>query len=400
MMSQSVSLTNALKAVERVLNSDTSDLKALAKVAGVAPEELYFQADLTGLDLRGMDIDFLLPLQTRYEGAVLTDKQRSSFRKAGKQQRELRIKDKIRDLREQAVIDFIQRFEEDDLKYESVFDGEALTTEMLRKLLLYPLVEQSNRNASLTPNYSNFVLSSLAPWVSSTNYFFIESVFTLLASMLVPTNSKIQSILHRDYHLALEGRVVGLIGQLHATTAVDEYWLSHDGPDGVLNAAIELGQRRSVDATAIERNLSGLSEKFLLTLFEEVPFECDADQAERFSMYLISKDWAATDTMRMLNAKVNPRIRSAIYRQILGQGNQLRVAEVIRWLEDSKGAAGALSLENAFVHIKDFELSMRLAIDLAPRLKPNQLVVVQRSLKSLALTSADQSRVQKFCSKY
>lgn len=62
---------------EKILRSDTSDLKKLAKIAGISPQEMYAGADLTDADLRDQDISFLHELQTRFEKAILTHEQRA-----------------------------------------------------------------------------------------------------------------------------------------------------------------------------------------------------------------------------------------------------------------------------------------------------------------------------------
>ena len=81
-MPQSPSLISALSTVEQLLIADTGDLRELARIAGVTPEELYRGADLTGVNLTGQNIAFLLPLEVQFEGAILSDSQMDAFKKA------------------------------------------------------------------------------------------------------------------------------------------------------------------------------------------------------------------------------------------------------------------------------------------------------------------------------
>ena len=73
------SLTQILNTVEKILDAETDDLQELADIAGIDAKKLYFRADLSGLDLREADIDFLLSLQTNFENAKITNEQRQQF---------------------------------------------------------------------------------------------------------------------------------------------------------------------------------------------------------------------------------------------------------------------------------------------------------------------------------
>lgn len=93
---------------------------------------------------------------------------------------------------------------------------------------------------------------------------------------------------------------------------------------------------------------------------------------------------------------MQPKVRNAIFRHLLAGGVEERVAEVIRWLDNNRGAAGALSLENAFVHIRDFGLGLRLACDISPHLADNQLKVIDQALSILAITKIDREALDRF----
>ncbi|MFV1753402.1 hypothetical protein [Phaeobacter sp. JH18-37] len=398
-MSRSPSLTKAFEAVARVLDADTGDLNALAEIAGVDRDRLFWKADLTGVDLRNIDIDFLLPLCTRYEGAILTDQQRRKFRDASRTQRDARITKKILDLRAQAVSDFLSWYSSLNQECVSVLGGEILTADLLKELLLDPLVEATTDDP-VSAEYTNNALSEIAPWVSSDNINVLRRYFRLLGDLQVPADENSEKLFGLHFFLMLDRDVGILIEELHPTQVFDNFWLSLRGPDLVLDAAKKLGRNRKVDASAIEVNLRGLSWETLLELFVSVPFDCGPDQAERFAAHLTRQNWPARETWKILKANSNSKVRIALFRQILAQGDEHRVAEVIRWLEDERGAAGALSLESAFSHIKSFDLAVRLANEIGPRLAANQLGVINSALYSLANSYEDRTRHQSFRTRF
>lgn len=164
----------------------------------------------------------------------------------------------------------------------------------------------------------------------------------------------------------------------------------------------QIGMRRAVHGKALEGAVRYFAKKNswawreYLKFLTEIPFDCDNDLAERLSVGLVQMDWPVRDTLEILEAKTHPKIRSALFRQLLGQGREERVVEVIKWLDDNRGAAGALSLENALNLINDFDLAFHLANDLALRLADNQLSVVESSLRNLAYRKQDNERVASF----
>lgn len=400
MMLQSPSLTTALEAVERVLKSDTGDLKELAKIAGVSPEALYFQADLSGIDLTDTDIDFLLPLQTHFTNAITTSDQRRAFRKASEQRYKQISREKIRDIRAQLVLRFIEYYESTKIQDIIATDESVLTPEFFREILLKPIIEIKNHSKLLKADYTNSALSAIEPWVSIENIKFLKDYFGLLGKIFAPTNLKTVIILSEGPFINIGDDLGLLIAVMHPTISVDLFWLKRSGRDQIIKAAKQIGLHRKVDANAIEKTLPELQWEELVSLFETVPFECDIERAERFSAHIVKQDWPSSETTRILEAKAHTKIRTALFRQIVGQGDQRRVGEVIRWLNGNKGAIGALSLENAFIHIRDFDVALKLASDLAPSLAANHIAVLEKALSSLAHTTGERSLLRSFRSKH
>lgn len=402
-MSQSPSLIAALEAVDRVLSAETGDLKQLADIAGLAPEVLYLRADLTGVDLRHQDIDFLLPLEVDYVGAILTDQQFRAFRNSERQLKRRRVTKAEQDVRLEMVNLFIADFVESGEKLVSLLrSGHALNAETLREILASPLSEYNRRDQLLPASYTNSVLEQLSEWGSNTKSAFFPKLFALLSGINCVVDERTPTVLHAGWRAAFGEELGNLIAAFHLTEELDTYWVLRDSFDDVMAAATQIGMRRAVHAKALERAVrystkqSDWTWREYLGFLTDIPFDCDNDLAERLSVSLTKKDWPARNTLEILEAKTHPKIRTALFRQLLGQGKEERVIEVIKWLDDNRGAAGALSLENAFGHIKNFDLAFRLANDLAPRLADNQLNVVASSLSKLVYAKQDNERVESF----
>lgn len=402
-MSQSPSLIAALEAVDRVLSADTGDLKKLAEIAGVEPEVLYSRADLTGVDLRQQDIEFLLPLGVDYVGAILTEEQLRAFRKSERQSKRSHATKNEQDVRLEMVNIFIADFIASQENLAScLHPGQMLHAEALRDILVSPLSEYNRRDQLLPASYTNLVFEKISEWCSNTKSDFFPRLFSLLSSIGCVVDETTPTILHEGWRPAFGEELGNLIAKFRLTEALDTYWVLRDTFDEVMAAASQIGKNRAVHAKALERAVlystkrSNWAWREYLKFLTEIPFDCDNDLAERLSLGLTQMDWPARNTLEVLEAKTHPKIRTAIFRQLLGQGREGRVAEVIKWLDDNRGAAGALSLDNAFNHIKSFELAYHLANDIAPRLADNQLAVVENSLKNLAYRRQDDERVASF----
>ena len=401
MMSRSKSLTVALKAVERVMESDSSDLKVLAEVAGIEPERLYQRADLTGIDLRGKDIEFLLPLLTKYEGAILTDEQRRAFRKADRTGNIIRTQIRLRNIRADLITLFIESYEEKGQFLQASSTADTLTSSSLKEILLEPAVHKYRSENTLPPQYINSVLNKLATYASSSNFEFFMKLFTLLSDLRCEVDVDTRTSFKEDLWPAFEDALGNLVGAFYPTSILDTYWVVRSTLSETLAAASQIAFRRPVDETAVEKAVEAFQHwEEVLSLLKIIQVDCDMDTAERLATYITRGDWAASETRNILEAKTPPKIRNAIFRQLLAEGREERVAEIVRWLDNNRGAAGALSLENAFVHIRDFELAFRLAQDIATHLADNQISVIDRELSKLAYLSTDRERLAGFRRKY
>ncbi len=391
-MSPSQSLTTALEAVERVLAADTSDFNELAAIAGAPVEEVFFGADLTGVDLRESEIDSLLPLLTKFEGAVLTETQRTKFRKAARQTKGVVVRRKISDLRIDLVVRFLDWFEQSGFEEggkHGLFhrhDRYQLKTSKLQELLLVPVDRLSRQPTGLTSEFVNVALRQLSGFSHTENHPFLVRLFKLLGDLVVPFDEYSRAIFDEHYSFVPSFTTGELIAQLRPTYIMDRHWLSLWDEKDFVRAASVLGEQRPIHTNALEDSLDDFDWSTLLEVFSRLPFDCDVDVAERMAARLTRQSWPASQTQLVLRLKTHPKLQQAIFRQLLAQGNGTRVVEVIRWLDDNKGAAGALSLENALSIIKDFDLALRLAKELAPRLAQNQLSAVADALDVKAVT--------------
>lgn len=380
-MSQSASLTAALEAVERVLNAETTELKALAEIAGISPERLFLRADLSGIDLRRSDIEFLLPLQTYFEEAILTPRQRRAFRRSTREASRMRVRRQVQDLRTNLVTKFIEEYESSGVQLRSRDGEKLLTNSRLRAIILAPMLALYSKNEFLNANFTNAVIRDIEPWASLSHGGFFRKLFSLLGNLRCPVDKLTPLDFARYVTSYFRDEAGYLVGAFHATAELDIYWTCTLDPENRLSSAIQIGSMRPVHVAAIEKAINGLHTwKEILEILVKVPFECDSDEAERLALQLTRQEWQDADTSSILNAKTQYKVRNAIFRQLLAQGQERRVAEVIRWLDDNRGAAGALSLENAFVHIRDFNLALQLAQDIAPNLAENQMKVIVHAL--------------------
>lgn len=398
-------MTRALSIVESILRSDKSDLKDLAEIAGLDPKLMYLDADLTGVDLRNQDISFLVGLNTNFEAAIITAQQRDLLRKGRSQERGQQTRRSIRDARLKLVLTFLEEFPDKRLlgmqheefsseEYEIVKKGN------LRRFLLDPIVNSTspNPNDQFGSDYMSSVLSGLWPWVVEENLPFFEELFTLLGELHCPVDGNVLAVIKSLYLNKFEYKVGFLLSCMRPTRDLDSWWVVEMAPRGERTShAIQISNRRKVHSYAVDAFVSqttSLDEKiYFLT---EVRFDVDFDLAERLALYIVNSNWIDARTEFVLKARLPKRVSNAIFRQLLAQGNERRIASVLTWLNDNRGAAGALSLENAIVHIKDFDLLHQLALKFAPHMKANQLKVIDNALSGLAYRDQDAARLRDF----
>ncbi|MFA8384581.1 MAG: hypothetical protein ACEPO2_03105 [Pelagibaca sp.] len=401
-MSQSQSLTEALEAVERVLDAKTGDLRELAKIADVAPEVLFLRADLSGVDLRGQDISFLLPLEVSYLGAKLNDHQLRAFRQADRERRAVRLREDQKLANIQLVENFLYVINQS----ENIRSGKMATENSIlltmRETLLFPLLEDLRRNERVPKNYmadALFVLgrNRIAQSTNFTSKLF--SLFNDLDCEITPEAIKALDESWLGWHGAQLGELIGL---LRRDRLLDSYWLLKDEVVSPIEAARQININRSVDVgsveLAIEKRLLSLPEywRFILEFLSVAEFECNSHQAERLAAPVVNAKWAATETANILETKTHPRVKTALFRQILSQGKEKRIVELVKWLDGNRGAAGALSLDNAFLQIKEFDLGLDLATRIAARLSDNQLAILDSNLSRMAYREGDRARLNAF----
>lgn len=406
MMSQSPSLTAALEAVDRVFCAETGDLQELARIAGVSPDILFLRADLSGLDLRAQNVDFLLPLETNYHTATLTPKQLRAFRKA-ERQNPARLGKKILDLRVELVERFIAKHGQHNPEVGELPEARTIKTSLFKLFLLVPLLEQTENGQALTSEYMNGVLKYLSKIRPAILPVFVEDLFKLLGDIKCPVDTQTLALVEQNSHFKnfTSNKLETMIGKFRATQILDSYMITlfSSGPAQITDTAIRLSRFRKVHVGALEEVLQSTPKWEWVTILEllsDVSFDCDTDQAERLATHLTRSKWPSSRTQEILNTKAQPKVRNAIFRQILAQGQEDRVIEIVKWLDDHRGAAGALSLENAFIYIKNFDLAFKLARDLAPRLADNQISVMDTALSNLAFGKQETEQLASFRRQY
>lgn len=412
-MSQSRSLIAALEAVDRVLSADASDLRTLAEVAEISPDQLFLKADLTGVDLRNQDIEFLLPLEVDYVGAKLTDEQIRRFRRAERLLKKDRLTANEIDLRLEKIHEFIA-FCTDDRRSNIGIPGRQLNEEDLFYVFVEPFFKYINYKIPLDTEYINFVLSNVfilfeKPHNEYPYHYnaFFKQLFSLFNFIKSPIDSKTIEIIDRNLRPLLSDTLGEAISLIDPSDILDTYWIRRNNFKDSFSASMQIGNIRNVDTQAIENTLHHLttlprqlSWEEVIWFLGKVPYSCTTDQAERLATFVVLRDWPPRNTKDILEAEVRPNLRTAIFRQILGQGDEGRVVELIKWLNDNRGAIGVLSLENAFQNIQGFNPALQLAYEIADDLADNQLDAIVSQLERLVETNQHSDRLKAFIKRH
>jgi hypothetical protein len=371
--------------------SEEGDLLELSKMAGISPEILYKGADLSGVNLKGKKIDLFIKAGCDFDAADLTPEQRRRLMKA--KRIAARAKKRQDDVAGyvKLIHDFVNRSVAKGrplLRENRNFDIEAL----LRAALLTPLMEINEFDSSTSSDYFYKALSNLKVFVFSENEKFFSELFHLLGLMRCSVTDKAVEVV-KEYEVRLPERDMGaMISAFHPEPALDDYWLSSSIAK---ERAAKVSEVRELHPIAVERavyRIDGADD--VVEFLSHCNFTCDGDTAERIAAAVSNSEWPSIDTRKFLSAPINYRVSSALFRQVVSQAIPERIVEVVKWLEGNRGAAGALSLENAFQKIPDFEMAWELARDISPRLSENQKAVVRNSLKKLARKSEDRARVR------
>lgn len=418
-MRQSPSLIKALEAAAEALNSQSNDLKELADRAaatsGIPADRILMNIDLTGINLTGKPIDYLTDRGALYLAATLTDEQRAKFHKGEREGRARQTRKQIRSIRVQMISDFIDTFEEHsvpplDEKHERLLDAT-----LLRHILLDPIGSDYPSDKPLDEHYTQRVLARLVPFAQKRNLDFFRELFRLLGDLHCKIGETVVGLVFDDYAARFQDAVVDLIRQLQPNGLLDAKWITREGRDrhslnvgkGKYNdpqilpivftkRAQEINDFRTVHPAAIEFALDQIQNPLQrLSFLEEVAFECSGDEAERIALRIVNADWPASQTRKVLEADVPPRVRGALFRQILKQGNVERTLEMLRWLDNNRGAVGALSLDDALATINSFVALFDFASDVHMELRTNQKEVLRRALERNATSSAQREKVRR-----
>ena len=406
-MQRSPSLTRAISTAEILLRADTDDLRKLAEIAGEDPAEMYLAADLTGVDLRSQDISFLVGLSTNFEGARLTDEQKRQLRSGKKRERKLNVRRQLRDLRIQLIRKFIERqmysavgslaeisCDNDEYlqRYATPFEA------MLCDTLLDPVLQSSSAHSpdSFGSDYMKAALLQFRElnYDGSTSFFL--DLFQLFGDIYAPVDGAVIEILKRHYRDDSKPHLNDLLGRMRPSKVLDTWWiLDQTGFQAMIGAAAELSQHRKVHAEAVESFTTEVSDiNISLKMLTDTQYDLEVDRAERIAYALISRKWPARMVPDVLNARVPRQLQAAFFRQLLAQADGERVIEVVRWLDQDRGAVGALSLENAIQHLNDFSDLYKLGMVLRPNIRASQIEVLKSRLLQLARSKTELAQVK------
>lgn len=415
-MQQSQSLINALKAAAEVLTSESRDLEELAAeaalISGIPAERILMNIDLTGIDLSGKQIDYLTRKGANYHAAQLTAEQRAKFRNGEREVRTRQMRRKIRSIRVEMILRFIETFESHDTSIDDEKRKQPLDVQLLKDILLSPLGIDYPADKMLDERYTQRVLVRLAPFAKKGNLKFFQALFHLLGDLRCEVGPIARDLIIDDYGEKFGDSLGDLIGQLQPNADLDANWIDvKTWINGVklkngesrdvhlypfVRRARQINNYRAIHPGAMEEALDYLTDAFLkLSFIEAIDFECSADEAERIAIRIVRADWPASRTRQVLTAEVPTKVRNALFRQIMQQGNVERTLEMLRWLNHNRGAVGALSLDDALTRVNSFVALFDFASDVHVDLAENQINVLRQALNRTAKDSAQRAKVRR-----
>ncbi|PJE27120.1 hypothetical protein CVM50_17790 [Pseudooceanicola marinus] len=422
-MRQSPSLIKALKAAEEVLSSDSRDLEELAAQAsatsGIPADMILMNIDLTGIDLSGQNIDYLTNKGARFYDARITAEQRAKFEKGSRALRTRRMRKNIRSIRVEMISNFVENFEAQSAQVVDMKGERILDADLLKHTLLSPLERNYPSDKPLDQNYTQHVLIDLIHFAGEPSLGFFVELFRLLGDLHCEIGESTAALLMDDYFAEFGDAVGDLIGQLQPNPVLDAQWVYGDPLELVLakkeeqknehfadpvfssivGRAKQINSYRPIHPKAIEKVLDHLdSPSHKIAFVETVDFNCSSDEAERIALRIVRADWPASQTRQVLEARVPTKVRSALFRQVMHQGRVERTLEMLRWLNDNRGAVGALSLDEALTRINSFTALFDFASDVHMDLSSNQIGVLREALDRTAKGSAQRAKVRQLLS--
>lgn len=148
-----------------------------------------------------------------------------------------------------------------------------------------------------------------------------------------------------------------------------------------LSRAIALSRKTEVPGNTIETLLSKNWKNVTWKLIKDLNFRCDSDMSERLAHQIVKSNWNSTETIKVIEAPSDNKLKSAILRQVLAQGDSARTFQVLNWLNKNGKGLGSLTLENAFEHLSDTTQALRIAELILPQ-SPKQSISSVVSLLS------------------
>ncbi|MBL4929313.1 hypothetical protein [Fuscibacter oryzae] len=395
-------MIKALQTVDLILDSEAKNISELVEIAsnatGISEDRILFRIDLESIDLTQEDITKLLGKSAIFSKAILTPSQRKRFEIAARETAQRERRRTIQRLSYDQVYAFIEKHGGAAPPIFSMDGKRTLSFDALKSAMMFPIKGKPSGTSGFEDTYFNRVLKNLEDWANPSNLPFFLSLFDLAGSLGFPITPGTAEVLNGVY-LSTFGLSVGdMISKVSATKTLDSYWITGKRGFNLKENTTQISRNRSIHPAAIENALDELTDaRERIEFLSFARFDCDQDSAERIAARITKSDWPSNNAAYFLNAKVHSRVRGAIFRQLLGQGEESRIVEVLRWLDGNRGAVGALSLESAFSQIRSFEIGIQFAEEAGKNFANNQLKVVIRALRNLSSSDADRRRLESLC---
>lgn len=217
-------MSSIFTGVAKILRSESTDLKELALLVGVTPEELYIGANLSGVNLTEQDITFLVGLNAKYSNAILTDAQRDFLLRhdvVKYNQKNSEVKRSIQVLRENALRSYFRRY---------LFGGDDAFIEKVISSEIYDFSSTTAWGGDLSRLLEELVLYISTQSVFPSEVSLIQSIGKLMTNAQIGADHKCYHVFRRIYP---EIGKVSDIGKIFDYNLLDlefaRHWVSDGG---------------------------------------------------------------------------------------------------------------------------------------------------------------------------
>jgi len=398
-------MSDVFQTVEKLLTAKTTDLMELAKIAGVPADVLYIRADLKGVDLRGQDISILLASDADLSGAMLDNKQLQKVRARRHQQGTPFTSDKNRKLIEAFLIGAHKRFKKFPTR-------NALLSHLQHwesRLRLTLDVGDNHPDGDLC-----FVMIRTLEemWVPEYDGFEVD-LFKLMGGLDTEYTERFAKALEGLFAGLSKNRVIHLVSLLRSDAridalAVEDFWYNSlfqkEGSRPVSHSEfiLQIMRRRMIHEVAIPKALPNIPNEAISEFLRYVRRDLSEKAIVEISTLLVRKSNDHNWISYLLASNAPNVVKDMIIELVFREGSPDRIMEAMKNFQKNsdQSGVGALSLENAFGFMKDFDAIYSVSRRLMPTMNNPQRQAIIRSLRQKAISINNRKLVNQLESKF